>query len=201
MTWKKLFNLFRSRPVAGRFVGRARTCDDTAIKYRMGAGSAGDVTRLVGAAIEPCFPDSTNPPTFYGQPVVVDATSHLVRALLATDNAADAIYGITVRPYPTQQATASNAFGAIALGAATPSTTTEIGVLRRGYILVPLNGVTGAVKGGRVYVWTAAVASGHTAVGGFEIAACSQKTIVLDEHSFYNGVEDSNKLVEIGFNI
>jgi hypothetical protein len=203
MNWmKKLFqriHLLPRRSAHGRFVGRMRTHDDTALKYRMGAGYAGAVNRSHPASIEPCFPDQTNPPTDFGQPVVIDGSSHLPRAILYTDNGADAIYGITVRPFPIQQAQASNDYAAIGLGSNGLPKSQAMDVLRSGYIMAKLN-VTGAVKGGRVYVWAVATSGSHV-IGGFEVAACSGKTVLLDEKSYYNGVEDANKIVEIGFNL
>jgi hypothetical protein len=198
-----LTKLFHRRPrPLGTFVGRRRTTDSnagpvTSIKYRMGAGFAGDVNRTHPASIEPCLIDPTTPPTFFGEPVVVDATSQGVRALKATDTALDAVYGIAVRPYPFQQSTAT-AGAPATLGAATPPTTQPIDVLRSGYIMVPVVGA--AVKGGRVFVWIAAASGAHVQ-GGFEIAASGSNTIALDEKSYFNGSPDANGLVELGYNL
>lgn len=199
MNWKKLLHLFHRQRAKGRFVGRMRTHDDTSLTFRMRAGFAGVVTRLMGANIEPNFADQTNPPTLFGQPVVVDGTSNQVRAMLVGDNALTSIYGLTVRPHPFQQAQAATDYAPAAIGAGTPPKSQVMDVLRRGYMLVPLN-VTGAVKGGRVYIWAVATSGAHI-LGGFEVAPSANKTILLDEKSYYNGVEDANKLVEIGFNL
>ena len=175
----------------------------TAIKYRMGAGFAGDVNRTHPASIEPCFPDATNPPTAYGQAVVVDSTSANVRKLISTasDNGFDTIYGITVRPYPASQLTATTSGAPADLGDATPPTDRVIDVLRAGYIMVKLpTGITGAKKGGRVYMWAVASTGSHV-LGGFEVSACSGKAFLIDEKTYYNGVEDSSGVVEIAFNV
>jgi len=200
MNWKKLRDFFfKPKQVRGRFVGRHRTHDDTAIKYRMGAGYAGSVTRTHPVDIQGFFPDATNPPQFYGQATQVDGTSHSVRAMLATDNSADTIFGIVVRPHPVQQDTTSSSFGQTTLGGyVKPQTVTVQDVCRKGFILVPVQGTP--VLGGRVYVWAAANSGSHV-LGGFEADACYQKTVQLDEKSYFNGTKDTNGVVEIGFNI
>lgn len=199
MTWKKLLGFLHPRE-KGVFVGRARTCDDTALKYRMGAGNPGDVNRTHPASIVPAYPDATNPPDAYGQAVQIDATSHNVRKTIVGDNTLDNVYGITVRPYPIQDGgTAGSLNAAAGLGSATPPTNQVIDVLTSGFIMGKLN-VSGAVKGGRVYVWAVATSGAHK-IGGFEVAACATKTILLDEKTMYNGVEDANLNVEIAFNL
>src|SRR5262252_1733538 len=83
------------------FPKREMFCD-AAFTFRMGQGFAGDVTRIEAASVEPCLIDPTNPPTQYGQPVVLAAASGGVRQVLAGDGALTDIYGITVRPFPLQ---------------------------------------------------------------------------------------------------
>lgn len=196
MNLKKILR-FRTRDT-GRFVGRART-HDVAYTYRMGAGFVGDVNRTHPASIEPVLIDVNSPPTAYGQAVVVDPTTQGVRPLGAGDTSLDAIYGITVRPFPLQQSSANN-YGTIGIGAATPPVAGVMDVLRSGYIMAALTGNASAVKGGRVYVWVAA-SSGNHVQGGFEAAATGGSTILLDEKTYFNGPADANGVVEIGFNI
>lgn len=196
MNLKKILR-FRAKD-AGRFVGRVRT-HDIAFQYRMGAGFPGDVNRTHPASIEPTLIDSSAPPLGYGLAVVVDPTTQGVRQMAAGDSSLDAIYGITVRPFPTQQSSASN-FGAIGIGAATPPTSGVMDVLRSGYIMSVLSGSTQPVKGGRVYVWVAASSGAHIQ-GGFEAAATGGSTIELDEKTYFNGPADASGVVEVSFNI
>jgi hypothetical protein len=196
MNLKKILR-FRAKD-AGRFVGRVRT-HDVAFQYRMGAGFPGDVNRTHPASIEPTLIDSNSPPLGYGLAVVVDPTTQGVRQMAAGDSTLDAIYGITVRPFPTQQSSASN-YGAIGIGSATPPTSGVMDVLRSGYIMGQLSGATQPVKGGRVYVWVAASSGGHIQ-GGFEAAATGGSTIQLDEKTYFNGPADASGVVEVSFNI
>lgn len=206
--FKKFFSklLGTSRVASrGRHVGRARTKDD-AFKFRMGAGFIGDINRAHPFSAEPCLIDVNAPPTAYGQPVVVDAATQGVRPLVAGDSGLDAIYGITVRPYPTQAATAGafggtqTAGGAVTPGGAPPASGV-LDVLRNGYIMVKANVGSAPVKGGRVFIWVAATAGNHIQ-GQFESAAGGgANTIELDEKSFFNGAPDANGIVELSFNL
>lgn len=173
---------------------------DAAFQFRMGAGFAGDINRTHPASVEPTLIDASAPPTAYGQPVLVDATTQGVRPFAAGDqsNAVAAGYGITVRPYPTQQSSASN-FGAAALGAATPPVSGIMDVLRAGYIMVNLPAGGTPVKGGAVYVWAAASTGSHV-LGGVEAAYSAGNTTQLLNATF-NGSPDANGNVEVAFNI
>lgn len=200
----KLFSSLRGdrRQRKGRFVGRQRTCDD-AITYRMRAGFPGDVNRTHPASIEPTLIDASAPPTLYGEPVLVDATTQGVRPPAAGDGSASTVtfYGVTVRPYPIQQQAATNYGATGALGAAVaPPTSGEIDVLRSGYIMSQLNsGAGAAVKGAQVYVWCAATTTGHIQ-GQLETAASSTNTAPITGATF-NGGADANGVVEICFNV
>lgn len=202
-TLKKLFRLGGAVAEAGTFVGRARTCD-VAFPFRMGAGFLGDVTR-VGApspTIEPSLQDATNPPNFYGCPVVINAAGTGVRQLLAADTALTAIYGIVVRPFPINQAAATN-FGAAAIGGFVVPVIGAVDVLKSGYCLGYLSGTGTPVKGGAVFVWVAASAGSHVQ-GGFETTATGGSTIPLstaNPNIYFNGPGDSSGNVEIAYNI
>lgn len=174
--------------------------NDAAFQFRMGAGFAGDINRSHPASVEPTLIDASAPPTAYGQPVLVDPTTQGVRPFAAGDqsNTVPAGYGITVRPYPTQQSSASN-FGAAALGAATPPVTGIMDVLRAGYIMVNLPAGGAPVKGGAVYVWAAASTGSHV-LGGVEAAYSAGNTTQLLNATF-NGSPDASGNVEIAFNI
>ena len=62
----------------GRVFGAGYTkdaFDPMAFQFRMGAGFFGDVNRTHPFTVEPGLMDPTNPPTAYGQAVVVDSVS------------------------------------------------------------------------------------------------------------------------------
>lgn len=171
---------------------------DVAFAFRMGAGFPGDVNRTHPASIEPCLNDPETPVSLFGQPVLIDATSQAARPFAAGD-ASDTVpsgYGVSVRPYPFQQASASN-FGEATIGAA-PVPAGAIDILRAGYIMGKLNAGT-AVKGNPVYVWCAA-SSGDHVQGGLEGSASSGNTVQLKNATF-NGGADASGNVEIAFNI
>ena len=173
---------------------------DVAFQFRMGAGFPGDVNRSHPASIEPTLIDASAPPTLYGQPVLVDATTQGVRPFAAGDqsNTVAAGYGITVRPYPLQQSSATN-FGAASIGAATPPANGVIDTLRAGYIMSYLAAGGSPVKGGAVYVWAAASTGNHV-LGGIEAAYSAGNTTQLLNATF-NGSPDASGNVEIAFNI
>lgn len=171
---------------------------DAAFQFRMGAGFPGDVNRTHPASIEPALIDASAPPTAYGQAVLVDATTQGVRPFAAGDTAVTVAYGVTVRPYPTQQSSGSN-FGAASFGAATPPASGVTDVLRLGYIMGTVPVGQAPVKGGAVYVWCAASSGAHVQ-GGFEASATGGSTAALANATF-NGSPDANGNVEIVFNI
>jgi len=172
-----------------------------AYTYRMPAGFAGDVNRTHPAAVEPALTCVATPPTKYGQIVVVDTATNSVRPLAAGDQSDATLltpWGVTVRPFPTQQ-TAGGMTSTI--GAATPPVTGGIDVLRSGYIMGQLNAnVAAATKGGTVYVWCAATSGDHVQ-GGYETAFSAGNTVTLDARYKYNGPADSTGIVEISANV
>lgn len=183
---------------------------DVAISYRMGAGFPGDVSRTHPVDIMPSQIDITNPPTAFGQATILDATSHNIRKLLSTDTGITSLYGITVRPFPFQQAQTSQNFGATQNASGSnlsvaPPVSGEVDVMVRGFAIVQVGayGTTAPVKGGAVYVWIAASSgsgsTGHTQ-GNFEAAATGGSTIALTGCTWNSGV-DANGNAEIAFNI
>lgn len=168
-------------------------------KFRMNAGSPGEVNRSHPCTIEPALIDASAPPTAYGQAVVVDPTTQGVRPLVAGDSALTDIYGITVRPYPLQQNSASPS-----LGAATPPTSGVIDVLRSGYILV--QGYTGisTVKGGNVYI-IVSVTSGVYVQGYFSATSAPGGSTTIEitgnDKTSFNGTQDAVNVVEVAFNV
>ena len=179
-----------------RLLGRHRTCD-TAFTFRMGAGFAGDVNRGHPASILPCLIDPTNPVTAFGVPVITVAASNGVRPFAAGDTAVTDAFGVSVRPFPYQQATTSNNYGAVAYGAGTPSNLQPIDILRAGYIMVP---VVGAVtKGAPVYVWCAASTGAHVQ-GGFEASAGTTAALATPKFQ-WNGPADSTGIAELSITL
>ena len=194
--------LFAEPAPKGRYMGRFafRDADPMAFPFQMPAGIAGDVSRFHPSSIEPTLIDANAPPTAFGQAVLVDPTTQGVRPFAAGDTAVTVAYGVTVRPFPTQQ----QAGGMTStFGSATPPTTGEIDVLRAGYIMVSLgsNGTGAAKKGAQVFIWCAA-ASGNHVQGGFEDAANGGNTASLDINRYtFNGVPDSSGNVELCWNV
>lgn len=187
----------------GRSVGRYRTVD-TAFTFRMGAGFAGDVNRGHPASIQPALNSPANPVTAYGQAVVVDTGgggNEGVRPIAGGDGALTEIWGVAVRPYPIQQSTTGNNYGAVPYGSVTPPAQQPIDVLRGGYVMVPVNtSVASPIKGGAVFIWYAASGGGHTQ-GGFEGGATGGSTIALNVNDYqWNNAPDSNGIAELILN-
>lgn len=168
---------------------------DASFQFRMGAGFPGDVNRSHPASIEPCLIDASAPPSAYGQAVLVDATTQGVRPFTVGDTGVTALYGVTVRPYPVQQASATSDFGAASIGAATPPTSGVIDTCRLGYIIAKVPAGQTPVKGGAVYVWCAASSGSHIQ-GGFEASSTGGSTASLANATF-NGSPDASGNVEI----
>ena len=196
-------NLFRN--VRFKFTAKAMTIGvllpgtfkvrDTAILYRMKAGSPGDLNRAHNFSTEDCLCDPTNPPGLYGSVVVGNPASQGVRSFQVGDTPAS-IWGITVRPYPTQQTTGgmSAAFGV----AVSPASGVAQSVLRLGYILMTCYGTVQPTKFGAVYVYTLA-SNGNHVLGGFEAAPGTGLTLV--PQAIWNGPTDANGVTEIIWNV
>lgn len=186
---------------ASKTIRRGRShVRDVAFQFRMGAGFPGDVNRTHPASIEPTLIDSADslPPTAYGQAVLLATANKGVRPYAGGDNATKP-YGVTVRPYPTQQSTGGMSSS---LGSATPPTSGVIDVLRSGYIMVQIPTTDAApVKGGAVFVRIAA-GTASDPVGGFKSQADAANTVALDTTMCqFNGPADANGNVELMFNI
>jgi hypothetical protein len=187
----------KEQVLPGRFVGRRFTCDDTAIKFRMGAGFPGSITRVERAVVEANLPDATTPPLQYGYALILNASGGGVRQMTAGDTGTIAAFGVLVRDYPVQGAP-SSAFGSPStLGSATPPTTQTLSVMRSGYILVKVNGTT--QKGGTAFVWTAASSAPHVQ-GQWEATTPGGSGCTVSNATF-NGVPDANGFVELAFNL
>lgn len=190
--------------IIGRHKGRALV-NDVAFSYRMPAGFPGDISRHnPPGTVEPGQNNADNPVLQFGQACMADGATNTIRRTIAADDAADSIYGISVRPYPFQQATASGYSGAIGFGQGSPGLIQPLDVLRSGYIISRINPTGGAQpqKGGRVFVWVDPDDAGNGHYQGFfETAATAGSTIELDEKSSFQGGLDSNGNGEIAFNI
>lgn len=160
----------------------------TSFLYRMPSGIPGDISRRENMTIESVPFDSSTPFSAYG--LFGKVASGKLQPVGASDTAAS-VYGLLVRPYPTQSAQEP-------LGTATPPASGIANVLRRGYMTVKLNSGTAALDG-QVYV-RVANPSGAKVVGGIEAAADSTNTIAISNCTFM-GVADASGNVEIAYNI
>jgi len=169
----------------------------TSFTFSMPAGIPGAVNRVGGGAtpvIEAVQQHASTPVTAYGFAGFMDATAGTLRMPASGDAAP--YYGVLVRPFPLQQQTTTQAFGAVALGAATPPGAGSIvDVIRKGYVTVLLQNSTAAVKGGIVYVRN--VTSGANVAGGLE--AASGANLVATLWTFM-GPADASGNVEIFLN-
>lgn len=166
---------------------------DISYTYRMPAGFPGDVNRMHPASIIARLIDATTPPRLYGDPVVINGTANSVRGLTASDTAVTRIYGIAVRPFPTQQTQGGMS---ASIGAATPPTSSTMDILRSGFIIVKVNSGAASVKADDpVFVWVAANSGAHVQ-GGFEQAASAGNTAAIANARFV-GPCDANGITEI----
>jgi hypothetical protein len=166
----------------------------TAFQFRMPAGIPGEITRSGLSVVEPNVIDANTPPTAFGVFVKL-ATGKIQPCAVAGDVAAGVVYGLIVRPYPTQQNSTSPAFGG-----GTPSLTDSCSILRAGYMNVKLARGT-AVKGGGVAMRTTA---GSHAVGDIEDltnVGAGDTDCTLVAGATFMGSADANGNVEIAFNI
>ncbi len=170
---------------------RAKT-KDVAFSYRMGAGFAGDINRTHPFDCVPERQDVSDPITLYGNGCMMDTTNGTVRAIIAgdqSDSVAINLYGVLVRPYPTQQNSTSQGLGT----AVPPIAPAILDILTEGLIMVKVNGTP--TKRGPVYVWCTASTGAHV-VGGFESAADAGDTVRVS-NAYFNGAPDASGVVEM----
>lgn len=172
----------------GPDIVRARTCD-VAFTYRMGAGFPGDVNRTHPASVLPGLINTTNPPKLYGNPVIINTADNTHRGVIAADGSVTAakIYGVIVRPYPTQQMTGGMSS---AIGAAPAPVSGVADFLRMGFIMCKLPAGSVVTKGGTVHVWAAAD-SGSNIQGALAPAASGTNTLTVTNAQF-TGPADAN---------
>lgn len=159
-----------------------------AILFRMPSGIPGDLTRQSQATVEPVPLDPASPFAEYG---VFGKIVNGKFVPLVADDTADLVYGMLVRPYPTQSSQDP-------LSVSTPSIQGIADVLRRGYISVKLRAGVAALRG-QVYVRVAAPAAGKP-IGGIEAAADRTHTIAITGATFMASA-DADGNVEIAYNI
>lgn len=178
---------------AAPYIIRGEKVRDVAFQFRMGAGFAGEVNRTHPASIEPAVQDGTNPVLGYGFAVLATTSGNSVRQMASGDTSVTSLYGISVRPFPTQQSTTSTAYAGVGLGATVPPAAGAIDILRAGYIMVNIVGTP--VKGGAAFVWVAASSGSHLQ-GGFEAAATGGSTASI-ANVIFNGPPDANGIGEV----
>lgn len=129
-----------------------------AYQFRMPAGFAGDLQRAEVATIETQLIDSATPPLAFGVPVKFVAGK--IQPIAAADPGS-VVYGINLRAYPIQ------GNGTDPLGTSTPPTSGVTDILKRGYVMVALNGATAAAKNASAYVRVGNASAGKP-IGGVE---------------------------------
>lgn len=162
----------------------------TAFLYRMPSGIPGDVTRQSQATIEPQVLNSSLPFPGYGLPGKISSGAFVP---IAGGDAATAVYGFLVRPFPTQGVNASDP-----LGTGVPATSGVANIMKRGYMNVKVNAGTASLNSA-VYIRVAAPA-GAKVIGGIEAVADSTNTIQV-ANAYFTGAADASGNAEIAFNL
>ena len=163
-------------------------------QFRMGAGFPGDVNRSHPANIEPNLADGSTPPNYFGD-VGVRSSTGTIRAVTSGDTSEAIGFGVVVRPYPVQAASATN-YGTAAYGVGSPVADTPIDLLTHGYIIVKVNSnASSIVNGSQVYVWSAAASGAHVP-GQFEGTNPSGSGFTVTG-AYFRGPADANGYVEI----
>lgn len=160
------------------------------ILYRMANGIPGDSTRPSVSTIESQIYNSALPFSVYGVPGKIAAGKFVP---ITTGDAAAAVYGFLVRPFPTQGVNASDP-----LGTSVPPTVGLCDVMKRGYINVKNNNGTAALNG-IVYARVAAP-TGPKPLGGIEAVADSTNTIII-ANAYFTGPADANGNAEVAYNL
>lgn len=177
---------------------------DVAFTFRMGAGFAGTVNTSHPAAIRGFLKDPTNPPTFFGQAVAINPSSNAVRSYIASDSTTPTdVFGVIVRPYPFQGATAPTAnyagTGTTWGGGQLPDGAVD--VLLSGFIMVPVVGTPS--NGSTAYIWDAASQpSPYHIQSGWEAATPSSNGFAItNQKTSFASPPDANGIAELRFNV
>jgi len=167
-----------------------------AFVYRMDTGYPGITNRQHDCTVEAQVISSVSPPPEYGIGVVIDAATGQIRAPVAGDPPAPGgmVYGLYVKPYPTQGSTFNDP-----LGAASPPVAGIGNVLKRGYMTVKLRGAAAAVKNGPVYIWKAPAGGGQIPGGITADGSTPANVMVLP--GYFMGPADANGITEVALNI
>lgn len=200
----------RGLPRIGLRRARTRDAQSNAYLYRMPAGIPGDVNRAWASTEEPNILDPNYAFLAYGLCSVMDQTDFQMRPAggSTTSNKNDAaavLYGLLIRPFPTNQQTTNQFFGQNTLGTAqVPPTTGLCDILKRGYMTVLLQGATAAQPGAPVFVLANGASANITTAlcGGIHAAAdagCVQAGSAGT--TYFRGAADANGNVEIAWNL
>jgi len=162
----------------------------TAFLYRMPSGIPGDVTRQSLSTIETQMLNSSLPFPGYGLPGKIASGAFVP---ITTGDTAASVYGLLVRPFPTEGANPSDP-----LGTGVPQVNGPANILRRGYMNVKVNAGTASL-GSTVYI-RVATPSGAKVIGGIEAVSDTTNTIAITGASFM-GAADASGNAEIAFNI
>ena len=171
----------------------------TSFLYRMPAGVPGTVTRLEHSTIEAQSYDPALPFAAYGVPMKTGANGKM-QPIAAGDTAA-LVTGFLVRPYPTTGGAPAGSPLAATYGGGVPAPSGICNRMRRGYMMVQLNGAAAAVKDGPVYI---RVGAGTTPkpIGGIEAAADATPANTVELlNAVFTGPADASGNCEIAYNI
>ena len=171
---------------------RAVQTNDIAYQFVMPSGISGDVSRREHATIEAQLLDPVNYPLSYGVPVKI--VNGKVCGITTGDTVSTKIYGLYVRPYPTNS-------GQDALGVQTIPTSGICNILVRGYMMKFIGfNAAGASKGSAGFVRVAtSIHTGHP-LGDLEGATDSTDTFAIPG-AYFMGPSDAQGINEIAFNI
>jgi hypothetical protein len=162
----------------------------TAYLYRMPMGIPGGISRLQDLTVEPVFLKSANLFPAYGLAGKYDGDYFVP---LAEGDNADSIQGIYVRVYPTT----SMPDREYIIGTGNNYTGDN---LKRGYIIVKLDGdATSIKKGAAVYV-RVAKGTKNSPLGSFLNTEIAGETVLLPNAQFTGG-GDADGNVEISYKI
>lgn len=157
-----------------------------AILYRMPSGVPGDISRRAQSVVEQVFLDPAKPFPAFGLPGKIAGGKFVP---LEAGDTADVIYGLFVRPYPTQTANADGS----GIGSG------KVGdCLRKGFMTV-YNRAGAPAFNGAAYARIAAPA-GVKIVSGIEAVADGANTIAIPKCTFKDAGDASGN-VEIEFNV
>ncbi len=173
-----------------------------AFLLNMPSGFPGSMSRWEHATVEGQPVNTTTPPLTYGTAVVMDVATGTIRQATTSDTT---IYGLLVRPWPTQGF--GNPLGSLndPVGATAPARAGASDVMRRGYMLVQIGGAAAAVKGAPANIWVGATGGGQVQ-GNVTAVAPGAGTCVAIPGLVFMSVADpgpgqSTGVVEVAYNI